>query len=166
MLVHRGCVFKDLLVESAGKGPFGTVPTACVDGQLAHTARAHLALYGRVHVALDSIPYNGTTTTCEALWMGVPVVALLGDRHASRVSASLLTAAGHPEWIASDAEGFVRTAASLAGDLPTLASIRASLRGQLRASTLLDSQAYSRRFHSAIRDCWRSWCTSCASAGA
>jgi predicted O-linked N-acetylglucosamine transferase (SPINDLY family) len=90
--------------------------------------------------------------------MGVPVVALRGDRHASRVSASLLTAAGHPEWVAEDAEGFVRIAASLAGDLPRLASIRASLRGELRASPLLDARAYAHRFHAAIRECWREWC--------
>ena len=132
----------------------------------ASTRAEHLALYGRVHVALDSIPYNGTTTTCEALWMGVPVVALLGDRHASRVSASLLSAAGHPEWVAGDADGFVRIAASLAGDLPRLASIRASLREELRASQLLDSKAYAQRFHVAIRECWRTWCASQRPAGA
>jgi predicted O-linked N-acetylglucosamine transferase (SPINDLY family) len=132
----------------------------------ASTRAEHLALYGRVHVALDSIPYNGTTTTCEALWMGVPVVALLGDRHASRVSASLLSAAGHPEWVAGDADGLVRIAASLAGDLPRLASIRASLRDELRASPLLDSKAYAQRFHAAIRECWRTWCASQRPAGA
>jgi predicted O-linked N-acetylglucosamine transferase (SPINDLY family) len=130
------------------------------------TRAEHLALYGRVHVALDSVPYNGTTTTCEALWMGVPVVALRGDRHASRVSASLLTAAGHPEWVAEDAEGFVRIAASLAGDLPRLASIRTSLRDDLRDSPLLDAKAYAQRFHSAIRGCWREWCESPPRAGA
>ena len=131
----------------------------------ASTRAEHLALYGRVHVALDSVPYNGTTTTCEALWMGVPVVALLGDRHASRVSASLLSAAGHPEWVAEDAEGVVRIAAALAGDTPHLAAIRSSLRDELRASPLLDSKAYAQRFHAAIRGCWREWCASQRPAG-
>ena len=130
------------------------------------TRAEHLELYGRVHVALDSVPYNGTTTTCEALWMGVPVVALRGDRHASRVSASLLTAAGHPEWIAEDADGFVRIASALVGDLPRLSSIRASLRDGLRASPLLDAKAYAHRFHAAIRECWREWCASQPAAGA
>ncbi|MFM7798745.1 MAG: hypothetical protein ACKPBA_07150 [Planctomycetota bacterium] len=122
------------------------------------TRADHLALYRRVHVALDTVPYNGTTTTCEALWMGVPVVALRGDRHASRVSAILLSAAGHAEWAADDADGFVRIAASLAGDLGRLAGIRASLRDELRASPALDSKAYAQRFHAAIRACWHAWC--------
>lgn len=122
------------------------------------TRAEHLGLYGRVHVALDTIPYNGTTTTCEALWMGVPVVTVRGDRHASRVSASLLTAAGHPEWIAQDADGFVRIATGLLGDMDRLASLRSSLRDELRASPLLDAKAYSGRFHAALRGCWRSWC--------
>ncbi|MFM7808543.1 MAG: tetratricopeptide repeat protein, partial [Planctomycetota bacterium] len=74
------------------------------------TRQEHLQLYGRVHVALDTTPYNGTTTTCEALWMGVPVVAMLGDRHAARVSASLLHAAGHAELVAKDADAFVQLA--------------------------------------------------------
>ena len=129
------------------------------------TRAEHLALYGRVHVALDSVPYNGTTTTCEALWMGVPVVALRGDRHASRVSASLLSAAGHPEWVAEDADGFVRIASALVADMPRLASIRTSLRDGLRASPLLDAKAYAQRFHAAIRGCWREWCASQPAAG-
>ena len=129
------------------------------------TRAEHLALYGRVHVALDSVPYNGTTTTCEALWMGVPVVALRGDRHASRVSASLLTAVGRPEWIAEDTDDFVSIAASLSSDLAHLSAIRSTLRGQLQASPLLDAAAYSRRFHAAIRGCWHAWCSSRHRAG-
>ena len=92
--------------------------------------------------------------------MGVPVVALRGDRHASRVSASLLSAAGHPEWVAEDADGFVRIATSLAGDLPRLAAIRSTLREDLRASPVLDSRSYAQRFHAAVRECWRTWCAS------
>jgi predicted O-linked N-acetylglucosamine transferase (SPINDLY family) len=113
--------------------------------------RSHLQMYNRVHVALDTTPYNGTTTTCEALWMGVPVVTLLGDRHSARVSASLLHAAGFPEWVATDAEQFARIAAQLAHDREALTSLRVTMRDRLRASTLLDAPAYAARLHAALR---------------
>ena len=113
--------------------------------------RSHLQMYNRVHVALDTTPYNGTTTTCEALWMGVPVVTLLGDRHSARVSASLLHAAGFPEWVATDAEQFARIAARLAHDREALTSLRVTMRDRLRASTLLDAPAYAARLHAALR---------------
>lgn len=124
------------------------------------TARTedHLALYGKVDIALDTFPYHGTTTTCEALWMGVPVVTLLGDRHAARVSASLLTAAGHPEWIAADAGSYAAIAAGLAADPARLAAIRAGLRAELKASPLLDHAGQANRFGAALRDCWAAAC--------
>ncbi len=78
--------------------------------------QAHLALYDRVDIALDPFPYNGTTTTCEALWMGVPVVTLRGDRHAGRVGASLLTQIGLTDLIADSVEEYVEIAVALAGD--------------------------------------------------
>jgi predicted O-linked N-acetylglucosamine transferase (SPINDLY family) len=117
---------------------------------------AHLALYSRVHVALDTVPYNGTTTTCEALWMGVPVIALSGDRHAARVSESLLRAAGHPEWIAGTESAYVDLAVGLARDRAQLAHARQSLRDELRASPLLDAEAYGARFRAALRHAWQS----------
>ncbi len=123
------------------------------------TRDEHLRLYNRVHVALDTVPYNGTTTTCEALWMGVPVITTLGDRHAARVSASLLHAAGHPELVASDADAFVRIAASLAQDRERLATLRTSLRAEMAASPLMDAPGYAARFHAAVRACWRAWCS-------
>jgi predicted O-linked N-acetylglucosamine transferase (SPINDLY family) len=117
---------------------------------LAAGRREHLEAYARVHVALDTTPYNGTTTTCEALWMGVPVVTTLGDRHAARVSASLLRAAGFPEWIAEDEAAFARVAADLASDRSRLTTLRASMRERLRASALLDGPAYARRVLAAL----------------
>jgi predicted O-linked N-acetylglucosamine transferase (SPINDLY family) len=122
------------------------------------TIEEHLALYGRVHVALDTTPYNGTTTTCEALWMGVPVVTLVGDRHAARVGASLLGAAGLPELVAQDAASFVRIASGLAGDRARLESLRRGLRAGLRRSALMDEAAYGARFHGALRRAWADWC--------
>ena len=122
------------------------------------TVEEHLALYSRVHVALDCTPYNGTTTTCEALWMGVPVVAIRGDRHSARVGESLLAAAGCPELVAADDDGFVRIAGGLAGDRERLAALRSGLRARLAASPLLDADAYAARFHAALRDAWRAHC--------
>lgn len=115
----------------------------------------HLAAYQEIDVALDTFPYTGTTTTCEALWMGVPVVTRAGDRHASRVGVSLLTAVGHPELIAADNEAYVRIAAELAADAPRRASLRAQLRSALRASPLLDHAGQAARFGAAVCDCWR-----------
>ena len=113
---------------------------------------AHLALYRRVHVALDTIPYNGTTTTCEALWMGVPTVVLEGDRHAARVGASLLAAAGLPELVARDADGYAAIATALASDRARIATLRATLRARIAASPLTDRSAYAARFFAALRD--------------
>ena len=119
---------------------------------------AHLALYSQVDIALDSFPYNGTTTTCEALYMGCPVVSLAGDRHVARVTASLLTHAGHPEWIASDEDAYVALVARLASDPAGLAAIRARLRQDMISSPLCDGAAFADAFLKAVRWMWREWC--------
>ncbi|MBI2510754.1 MAG: tetratricopeptide repeat protein [Opitutae bacterium] len=118
----------------------------------------HLALYHRMDVSLDTAHYCGTTTTCESLWMGVPVVTLAGDRHAARVSASLLTAVGHEEWIAHNADDYVAKAVALARDRAALAPIRAALRDEMKRSPLLDAAGQSQRFAAALRQCWSEWC--------
>ena len=120
----------------------------------------HWNLYSRVHVALDTTPYNGTTTTCEALWMGVPLVTIEGDRHAARVSTSILHAAGHKEWVANSPEDFAAIASRLATDRDRLQALRFGLRSELQASVLCDQVAYADRFHAALREAWRSWCAS------
>lgn len=119
---------------------------------------SHLAIYHRVDVALDTFPYHGTTTTCEALWMGVPVVTLVGDRHMSRVGASLLTAIGRSEWIAKSADDYVRIASALAADRDSLRKIRSGLRAQLAASPLGQHEKQASCFGAAVRACWREWC--------
>ncbi len=115
----------------------------------------HLALYHGVDIALDTFPYHGTTTTCEALWMGVPVVTLLGDRHAARVGGSLLQAVGHPEWVARDWDDYVAIATRLARSKSDLAAARANLRSEMRGSPLCDYAGQAARFGSALRDCWQ-----------
>ena len=126
--------------------------------------REHLALYDRVDIALDPFPYNGTTTTCEALWMGVPVVTLRGDRHAGRVGASLLTQIGLSDLIADSTEAYMETAVALAGDLARLADLRQSLRPRMAASPLCDAPAFARKVEAAYRTMWRRWCETPACA--
>jgi protein O-GlcNAc transferase len=118
----------------------------------------HLARYGEIDIALDPFPYNGTTTTCEALWMGVPVVTLLGDRHAARVGASLLTRIGRPEWIGATLDEHVRKTVALAADPGELARARMDLRGAMRQSPLCDRMGFARSIEAAFRDVWRRWC--------
>jgi predicted O-linked N-acetylglucosamine transferase (SPINDLY family)/predicted SAM-dependent methyltransferase len=114
----------------------------------------HLAVYRKVDIALDSFPYNGTTTTCEALWMGVPVVTLQGDRHASRVGVSLLGTVGLGELVAQDVDGYVRTAAQLAGDAPRLAALRAGMRERMNASPLRDEAGFVRELEACYLKLW------------
>jgi len=102
----------------------------------------HLGTYGRIDIALDTFPYNGTTTTCEALWMGVPVISLSGDRHSARVGASLLSAVGFPGWIANTPGQYIHIAQSLAQDVSQLAQLRSGLREQMRVSRLCSEPAY------------------------
>jgi predicted O-linked N-acetylglucosamine transferase (SPINDLY family) len=118
----------------------------------------HLSAYNRVDVALDTFPYNGTTTTCEALWMGVPVVSLIGDRHAARVGLSLLTAVGHPEWVAEDEEHYIEKAVTLAQDRALRSQLRESLRSEVAASILSDHKGQAARFEAALRQVWTEWC--------
>lgn len=118
----------------------------------------HLAQYARVDIALDTFPYNGTTTTCEALWQGVPVITRRGDRHAARVGASILEAVGLGELVAADDDSFVRLAAKLASDTAGLASMRAGMRDRLSRSPLLDAAGHARAVESAIRTLWRARC--------
>jgi protein O-GlcNAc transferase len=116
----------------------------------------HLAAYARVDIALDSFPYHGTTTTCDALWMGVPVVTLAGRSHASRVGPSLLNAVGLADLVASSVPEYIEKAAALASEPARLARIRESLRATMAASPLCDGAAYCRRFEDLIEREWRS----------
>ena len=116
---------------------------------------AHLGAYDRLDIALDPFPYNGTTTTCEALWMGVPVLTLAGRLHAGRVGASLLAPLGLDAWIASDEDGYVAAAARLAANLPALAALRARLRPCLAQAPLCDAAGFARQIEVAYRRMWR-----------
>ena len=110
----------------------------------------HLALLGEADIALDPFPFNGGTTTFEALWMGVPVVSLAGDRFLARMGASMLSVLGRRELIAADEEAYVALAATLAADRGRLAGLRRSLRDELLRSPLLDAPAHARAFEDAF----------------
>ncbi len=122
------------------------------------TTAEHLAAYALIDIALDTAPYNGTTTTCESLWMGVPVITSIGDRHAARVSASLLRAVGHQEWIAGNFDEYVGIAKTLAHDPAQLKTLRSNLRDELTRSPLMDQSGKASEFGAALRDCWQKWC--------
>jgi protein O-GlcNAc transferase len=126
---------------------------------LGHTARAeHLAAYGRVDVALDPLPYSGGVTTCDALWMGVPVVAGRGASFAGRHSLSHLQAAGLEELVARDGAEYVERAVRLASDLPRLAALRAGLRDRLRDAPLCDGRRVAVELGRLLRQAWQAWC--------
>lgn len=118
----------------------------------------HLALYGRMDIALDTFPYNGTTTTCEALWMGVPVITLSGKHHAGRVGLSLLTALKLEELVAHRPAEYVACASTLANVRRKLTHMRMTLRERMRTSSLCDMQGFARKVEKMYREIWRSWC--------
>ncbi|MBI5430527.1 MAG: tetratricopeptide repeat protein [Nitrosomonadales bacterium] len=116
---------------------------------------AYLAAHAEVDLMLDTFPYPGGTTTCEALWMGVPTLTLAGDTLLSRQGASLLTAAGLEDWIATSGADYVARALALAGDLPRLSALRAGLRAQVRTSPLFDERRFAHNLEDALWGMWR-----------
>lgn len=121
---------------------------------LTPNVRDHLAHYHRVDIALDTFPYNGTTITCEALWMGVPVVTLGGRTYASRVGVSLLTNAGLKDLIAETPGEYVERAVKLASDLPRLSALRADLRHMVSQSPLTDAKRFTAHLEKAYGEMW------------
>ena len=114
----------------------------------------HLDLYNRVDIGLECFPYNGTTTTCEAMWMGAPVVTFRGDRHAGRVGASLLQAVGLGDWVAPSRDGFIALACALAGQPERVATLNRTLRERMQASPLCDMRGLARAVEAAYREMW------------
>ncbi|MBM4146919.1 MAG: tetratricopeptide repeat protein [Nitrospira sp.] len=122
--------------------------------------RAHLETYNRIDIGLDTFPYNGTTTTCEALWMGVPVITLAGNTHASRVGMSLLSNVGLPELVAGTPDEYVKIAVDLARDLNRLQSLRERLRDMMADSPLTDSKHFINILENSYSEMWQKWSTS------
>jgi len=118
----------------------------------------YLSALGEVDIALDPFPFGGGITTCDALWMGVPVITCPGETFASRHSLSHLSSAGLTETIASTLDQYVELAVSLAGDLSRLASLRASLRERMAASPLCDGERFAANLMHVVRGAWQKWC--------
>ena len=121
-------------------------------------------LFSYIDIALDPFPYGGTTTTCDVLWMGLPVITLRGETSASRSTASLLQAIGLGEFVTDSAEEYIEGAASLARDRRRLATLRTTLRQRMKASPLMEEQAFTAHLESAYRAAWRRWCENQGSA--
>jgi predicted O-linked N-acetylglucosamine transferase (SPINDLY family) len=121
------------------------------------TREDYFRLYQRIDIGLDPFPYNGGTTTCDALWMGVPVVSLAGRSGVSRIGLSVSTNLGLPEWVASSEAEYVAITTRQAADLSRLADLRGTLRARLEASPLMDTAGFAREVEHAYRTMWRQW---------
>jgi predicted O-linked N-acetylglucosamine transferase (SPINDLY family) len=117
-----------------------------------------LGEYADVDIGLDPFPFSGGVTSCEALWMGVPVITLPGARPVSRQTLGFLAAVGLENLVASDADQYVALAQGLAADLTGLAGLRAGLRERMHGSTLCDGGLFTRALEEAYREMWRRWC--------
>ena len=118
----------------------------------------HLPIYQEIDMALDPFPWNGHTAACEALWMGVPVIALRGPRHSARMVASILSCLGLDELAAPDPQTYTRRAVELAGDFPRLAELRSGLRSRMNTSALCDGAAFTHELEAVYRRMWQTWC--------
>ena len=118
------------------------------------SAEDHLAMYNKVDIALDTFPYPGVTTSVEALWMGVPVLSLRGDRFLSRTAGSIAHNAGLPDWVAADEDDYVDKAVAFTSNLESLAALRVGLRQQVLASPLFDAPRFARNFEDTLWGMW------------
>ena len=118
----------------------------------------YLEAYARVDIALDPFPYTGGATTAEALWMGVPVLTLGGERFLARQGVGMLSNLGLSQWIADDTNHYIERAVSLGSDVPGLVAIRNSLRSSLAASPLMDARRFAKDFEAALRQMWLKRC--------
>jgi predicted O-linked N-acetylglucosamine transferase (SPINDLY family) len=117
-----------------------------------------LELYHQLDIVLDTFPYNGHTTSLDALWMGSPVVSLAGERPVSRGGLSQLSNLGLSQWVAHTEDEYINIAVELAHDLPRLEELRKTLRARMERSVLMDAPHFARSIEAAYRAMWRRWC--------
>lgn len=138
---------------------FGILPERVTIAGAIPSREEYLATHAEVDIILDCFPYPGITTTCEALWMGVPTLTLAGDTLLARQGASLLACAGLPDWVASDEDDYISRALAHASDINRLAHLRSSLRSQLLASPLCDAPLFAANLEMALQSMWESYCS-------
>ncbi|MCK5850805.1 MAG: tetratricopeptide repeat protein, partial [Kiritimatiellae bacterium] len=122
-----------------------------------YSSTDHFKSYNRIDIALDSFPYNGTTTTCDALWMGIPVICLKGNTHAARVGMTLMKAIGCPELIAQNERDYIEKAVNLAQNPDQLAEYHVKIRSLMQNSALMDASGFTQSFSRAILNRWEAW---------
>jgi protein O-GlcNAc transferase len=122
--------------------------------------QTYLETYGQIDIALDTFPFGGGTTTCDALWMGAPVISLAGKTAVGRGGLSILSNVGLPDLVADSEEKYVSIARELAGDLSRLSDLRSNLRKRMERSPLMDAPRFARNVEAAYRQMWRTWCES------
>ena len=151
--VAEGYARESLLRDLGGAGVAGRitfVPPVTID--------EYFRRFNSVDIALDPTPYSGCTTTCDTLWMGVPVITLPGTMPASRTTASILSTVGLTDWIASTPEDYVRMAIERADDDALLTELLGALRERMRDSPLMDESGFARNVEDEYRRAWRGWC--------
>jgi predicted O-linked N-acetylglucosamine transferase (SPINDLY family) len=147
----REDLYRDLETAGVDRGRITMLPYIPIE--------EYYRSFGRVDIALDTMPFSGGTTTLDALWMGTPVITAPGVRSWSRSAASVLTTLGLPEWIAESEEDYVRRAVQFAQNPSTIAQLRRSLRSRMLASPLMDKRGFTRDMEQAYRRMWQSWCS-------
>jgi predicted O-linked N-acetylglucosamine transferase (SPINDLY family) len=156
--------YRQLADEAVSQRIRDAIAARGVDPQRLHLSaaipgrREALEYWSQADIALDPFPYNGATTTLETLFMGVPTVALLGDRFSARMTAGYLHALGLQEWVATDFESYINKAVALAAQPQQLHVWRYQLREHLLASYAGNPQRFAHPWLSAVRGLWRQWC--------
>ncbi|HEX7510283.1 MAG TPA: tetratricopeptide repeat protein [Chitinivibrionales bacterium] len=120
--------------------------------------QGHLALFNEIDIALDTFPWSGHTGACEALWMGVPVITLYGNRHAGRMAATILHASGLHDWIGFSPEEYLEIAQAASENIDQLKFLRQTLRRRMSASIVGDAPAFTRKLEAVYRTVWMQWC--------
>ena len=150
--------FNDTLIQKHYKNLFlknGIEAERLIFTGYSPSLEKHLSSYSDIDIALDTFPYNGTTTTCEALLMGVPVITLAGKSHAGRVGVSLLSSIGLTGMIAESEEKYVAIASFLTSDIPRLSKFRIGLRTALLQSPICDGKSFTQRLENVYKDIWK-----------